>query len=474
MDYFFNDGALKYLDGVSYHPYYNNDPYITVDAGDVNSIVKPGYSAWLGGINFIGGKVDKLVNDNGGFKEVYDTEVGYHTVPNEAVPLSEIVHTQAKNTVSLDNLPKYIYGVSTNFYANSVSTNAPIHYDKLLQKVTETGIVNAVNALKSAALSQTTLPASTAALAQLNANYQVGTDIANLWGNGSLTVSEEAFMGMLFDLHSAGQKWASLYAAALQNEGVTATFNNTKVNAAISKVQGKLNPAYYTTLTISEELLRHAKQHSAKSEFVSAPAYYPGNPGKTAVVAYEQILSEKLADWTSQIADFETVNDYASVLMYVDFTGRPAENKMDIAPGGEKPATVQIDNTRRNSAITNVTVVALTDNGQQVSESAVFTVPAGGTVDISMAIKVPATLIGGKHVYKLALKQNGQIISTRSLGVNVSGFGDIFSERITHSEVPGPIICEIRMQYRPTIFATFGRIERLPSAIHTNQEKIHV
>ncbi|GHT60492.1 hypothetical protein AGMMS50239_09560 [Bacteroidia bacterium] len=545
MDDFFNDGALKYLDGVAYHPYYGNDPYITVDAGDVTSIVNPSYSSWLGGLNFIGGKVDKLVNDNGGFKEVYNTEVGYPTVPNEAVPLSEIMHAQAKstvkqfiyelangrklttiycfrnpgtdpaysedqfgiitvdyqgkpayaavsqltnvlngcafqgkvdlgdpkiiaylfakngepvivawtmqdyttdpeyfvnlnlpnrrtedmygnllpsnNTISLDNIPKYIYGVSNDFYANSVSCNAPAHYEKLLQKITDANIVSAVTGLSNAAKALTALSGSAAALTQLNANYQAGADIVNLWKNGSLTVSDETFMNMLFEVHCAGKNWASLYAAAVQNEGGSVAFDKTKVNAAVSKIQGKLNPAYYTTMTISEELLRQAKQHSAKAEFVSAPGYYPGNPGKTAVVAYEQILSEKLAEWTSLVADFETVNDFAAVLMYVNFDGRPAENKMDIAPGGEKPATVQIDNTRRTSAISNVTVVVLNDNGAEISESAAFSVPAGATADVSVAVKVPLTLTGGKHVYKLVLKQNGHIISSRGLGVNVSG-----------------------------------------------------
>ena len=536
MDDFFSEGTLDYVDGVAYHPYYGNDPYMTIDAGDAESVENPPYSQWLGGITFIGGKVDEHVYKQGGFKDVYDTETGFHTAPNKAQSTDEIFMEQAKNmvkqflyeielgrplttvynfrnsgtdaldgehnwgvitgddmpkpsfasvsqltnvlngstfigdvdlgdpkvkallfqkdgkpliaawttrtyttdelytktinisnekaedmygnkmdTLTLTNSPMYIYGVSDDYYANSLTTNTQKYYSRLLTQVNN----DEISAVLTDILAVNTLPASDTALELLNKNYALGISLAEQYKNGQLNLTSNEFMAALFDIHNAGKQLGHLYSAALVNEGKSLAFSNEAVKTAENKINNKLNKLYYTQMKISEELLRHAKRHSGKAEFLSAPDYYPQNSGKLTNTAFEQLMSEKLSEWASVISDFEEVNDYASVVMYADFEGRPAQNKMDINRGGRKTAEITIDNTKRMRAINNITAVIIDDMGRYLYESPSFNIQSSKIGTVSMEVYVPGDIKPGKHIFKIALLENDKIISQKGLGINV-------------------------------------------------------
>jgi hypothetical protein len=224
---------------------------------------------------------------------------------------------------------------------------------------------------------------------------------------------------MLSDLHGAGKQWARLYAAAANAEGESVSASDEMLRQASEKVEGRLNKFYYTQLRISQELLRHSKRHGAKATFIAEPEYYPANPGKPIELTYHRLLSEKLAEWALCVSGFETVNDYAAVLMYPDFEGRPAQNKMDIPQAGRVTAEITIDNTKRTKALHNITLAVLDDKGRRVFETEPFSIGAAKSAAVQAEVYVPGDTGTGKRIFQAALMENGAIIAQRGLGLNV-------------------------------------------------------
>ena len=311
-------------------------------------------------------------------------------------------------TVTLGQAPIYIYGVSDDFYSNTAVFEAVKSCDKLLgYEWLPNDIKTDLQSLKILTESQN--PSGSTVM---NAVKAIGRKIimADLENDKKLLA--------LWDTANIGKAWSKLLAREesgyIKNISIlssAAARLNGKADAA--NELGEVNPKF----AVSDELLRNAKRHAEIAEFVENPAYYPENLSKTAVIDYNNRVSEMLAGWLLESEDEADI--YSSVLIFTDFRQLPYENKINLRRGFPEKFEITVDNTRRTEALTDIIPIIVDDNGNELTRGAAFNVPAGETSgSMSFTISAPNNMTREKHIFRILLTKNGNVINQRGIPVN--------------------------------------------------------
>ncbi len=313
--------------------------------------------------------------------------------------------------VKIQSQVTYIFGLSQDYIAKAAReklTKGYAAWQEAWQDVFPGA--SAAAELAAAANGLTAVPLAADSAARLEENFAIGDAVIAAHAEGTLDVTNEEYMRMLYELYEMGYVWGILYGQAEDVASSSKLASDEAYAAAKALADSKTQVANMAKLPNTTDILNYSKlynemAHAAQTDSTASQA-------KTGTVAMYDLLSSKLAAWALAEGETEQADTSAAVFIY------QTELVPTIYQGKEQDVKLSIDN-QRGSDIQNATVGIYAQDGSVAWESDVVTIKNGQPLDMVAKIRPPEGLTEGDYEFIIKIKENGQEIVTKLLGTTI-------------------------------------------------------
>lgn len=332
-------------------------------------------------------------------------------LPGETVDVYDLYGNPvaaAANQVELDQVPVYV-GVSVRAAAQAVLEGLQTGYGAWTAEwAAELSglpqVVTSVGQLSSAAVTmagQTGLPLGAEVIAQLDLHYEQGLAVLAAVDNADLALSDA--MTMLHDYYRIGRGWEHLLAIA-PDAASAASVPNADASSAIlsasAQIATRVQSASGGSLPYAEEVLRHAKRWHDRAAVYAAEGF-------TVQAAAWNHTAERLAEWTLELAAFESV-EHTELLLHAYPT------KLQVFEGDTVSLDISVVNGR--DASFQGQIVIETDAGIVLGFAQQIALAAGDSVGLTIG---GLTIQSGISALDVILNEGANRVRKQTIPVEI-------------------------------------------------------
>ena len=235
----------------------------------------------------------------------------------------------------------------------------------------------------------------------LKRHYDAGDRLIDEYLNGKTSLELPELTQILFDLHIAGEKLASVYAMDTPTGDNSIGDRYNEVQAKVDKLKGEEK---HSTILYTDKMLKYARRYYVKATECAAKEY---DPMQTAIIRSSAFMSERISDWADELIPVQKVDDTIGILTVTS----PVQTQFDVTDDGVE-VTYSVDNRRITPIDAELAIV--NGNGTELCQR--INIQAQPSEYREYKINVPndkSTI--EKDMYKILLydRQSGKLLNER-------------------------------------------------------------